>query len=99
MDILVQSLKTGLKQLSCMLKGKDSTFRNKEEEEAYYVSVRLLKLVDEYITNKDMCKVSRVLVFGDRCPQSRHKAGLSCHACSSCIEVKPEINRVICNEK
>lgn len=90
MDMLLQRLKTGLKGTIRRLEALD----NREVECVLFELRDLLSAVDVKVDRRP----HPVLRFGERCPFGKHRVGLSCNACSSCIDIVVEEESVVCNE-
>lgn len=90
MDMLLQRLKTGLKGTIRRLEA----LGNREVECVLFELRDLLSAVDVKVDRKP----HPVFRFGERCPFGKHRVGLSCNACSSCIDIVVEEESVVCNE-
>jgi len=94
MDMLLQRLKTGLKGTIRKLETLDPDRCNREVECVLFELRDLLSAVDVKIDRRP----HPVLRFGEKCPFGKHRVGLSCNACSSCIDIVVEEESVVCNE-
>lgn len=94
MDMLLQKLKTGLKGTIRRLETLDPDCYNKGVECVLFELRDLLSAVDVKVDRRP----HPVLRFGEKCPFSKHRVGLSCNACSSCIDIIVEEESVVCNE-
>ena len=94
MDMLLQRLKTGLNKTIRRLETLDPDCYNRDVECALFELKYLLSAVDVKVNRRP----HPVLRFGEKCPFGKHRVGLSCNACSSCIDNVIEEESVVCNE-
>lgn len=94
MNTLLQRLKTGLNETIRRLETLDTDCCNKDVECALFELRSLLSAVDAKVNRRP----HPVLRFGEICPFGKHRVGLSCNACSSCIDIVVEEESVVCNE-
>ena len=95
MEMLLQRLKAGLKGTIKRLETLDSDCCNREVECVLFELRDLLSAVDVKVDRRP----HPVLRFGEKCPFGKHRVGLSCNACSSCIDIVVEEDCVVCNER
>ena len=94
MDMLLQRLKTGLNGVIKRLETLDPDCYNRDVECVLFELKALLSAVDVRVDRKPHA----VLRFGEKCPFGKHRVGLSCNACSSCIDIVVSDESVVCNE-